>query len=131
MDVNSLPKTVTRQRRGCDLNPGPSAPESSTLTTRLPSYPILNYCLVNNNSTEYGRIISDLEGVLGDETSGGLGRRTDAGRVLGTHSELVVGGSFQQVVVAERALGDRFLHGPDPLRSSIFLHLRSEVQSSK
>jgi len=37
MGVNSLPKTVTRQRRGCDLNPGPSAPESSTLTTRLPS----------------------------------------------------------------------------------------------
>ena len=29
--MNSLPKTVTRQRRGCDLNPGPSAPESSTL----------------------------------------------------------------------------------------------------
>jgi len=23
MGVNSLPKTVTRQRRGCDLNPGP------------------------------------------------------------------------------------------------------------
>jgi len=36
MGVNSLPKTVTRQRRGCDLNPVPSAPESSTLTTRLP-----------------------------------------------------------------------------------------------
>ena len=30
MNVNSLPKTVTRQRRGCDLNPGPSAPEFST-----------------------------------------------------------------------------------------------------
>ena len=39
MGVNSLPKTVTRQRRGCDLNPGPYAPESSTLTTRLPSHP--------------------------------------------------------------------------------------------
>ena len=39
MGVNSLPKTVTRQRRGCDLNPGPSAPESCTLTTRLPSHP--------------------------------------------------------------------------------------------
>ena len=39
MDVNSLPKTVTRQRRDCDLNPGTSAPESSTLTTRLPSHP--------------------------------------------------------------------------------------------
>ena len=41
MGVNCLPKTVTRQRRGCDLNPGPSALESSTLTTRLPSHPIL------------------------------------------------------------------------------------------
>jgi len=30
MGVNSLPKTVTRQRRSCDLNPGPTAPESST-----------------------------------------------------------------------------------------------------
>ena len=29
----SLPKTVTRQRHDCDLNPGHSAPESSTLTT--------------------------------------------------------------------------------------------------
>jgi len=38
MGVNSVPKTVTRQRRDCDLNPGPSAPESSTLTTRLPSH---------------------------------------------------------------------------------------------
>jgi len=36
MGVNSLHKTVTRQRRGCDLNPGPTAPEFSTLTTRLP-----------------------------------------------------------------------------------------------
>jgi len=40
MGVNSLPKTVTRQRHGCDLNPGPSVPESSTLTTRLPSHPV-------------------------------------------------------------------------------------------
>jgi len=39
MGVNSLPKTVTRQRRDCDLNPGPTAPESSTLTTRLASHP--------------------------------------------------------------------------------------------
>ena len=39
MGVNSLPKTVTRQRRHCDLNPDPSAPESRTLTTRLPSHP--------------------------------------------------------------------------------------------
>ena len=37
--MNSLPKTVTRQRRDCDLKPGPSVPESSTLTTRLPSHP--------------------------------------------------------------------------------------------
>jgi len=38
--VNSLPKTVTPQRSDCDLNLGPSAPESSTLTTRLPSHPL-------------------------------------------------------------------------------------------
>ena len=40
MGVNSLPKTVTRQRRDYDLNPDPSAPESSTLTTRLPSHAV-------------------------------------------------------------------------------------------
>jgi len=44
MGVNSLPKTVIRQRRGCDLNPGPSAPESSTLTSRLPSHPLTIQC---------------------------------------------------------------------------------------
>jgi len=37
--VNSLPENVTRQHRGCGLNPGPIAPESSTLTTQLPSHP--------------------------------------------------------------------------------------------
>jgi len=45
MGVNSLPKTVTRQRRVCDLNQGPSAPESSMLTTRLQSHlgnPVVN-----------------------------------------------------------------------------------------
>jgi len=36
MGVISLPKTATRQRRDCDLITGPSAPECSTLTTRLP-----------------------------------------------------------------------------------------------
>ena len=35
MGVNSLPKTVARQRRDCDLNPGPSAPESSTLKAKF------------------------------------------------------------------------------------------------
>jgi len=41
MGVNSLPKTVTQQRRDCDLNPGPTAPESSTLTTWLLSHPLM------------------------------------------------------------------------------------------
>jgi len=48
MGVNSLPKTVTRQRRGCDLNPGPSAPESSTITTRIPSHPSMSIVLINS-----------------------------------------------------------------------------------
>jgi len=38
MGVNSLPKTVNRQRRGCNLYPGRTAPESSTLTARLPGH---------------------------------------------------------------------------------------------
>ena len=42
MGVNCLPETVARQRRGCNLNPGPSAPESSTLNTRLLSHEILS-----------------------------------------------------------------------------------------
>ena len=35
MGVNSLTKTVTRQRRDYDFNPYHSAQESSPLTTRL------------------------------------------------------------------------------------------------
>ena len=60
--MNNLPKTVTRQRRSCDLNPGPSAPESSTLTTRLGQHifaraqiPILGsviYSALNQMKTE-------------------------------------------------------------------------------
>ena len=49
MGVNSLPKTVTGQRRGCDLNPGHTATESSTLTTRIPSHP--SDCTRNNLDT--------------------------------------------------------------------------------
>jgi len=51
MGVNSLHKTVTGQRRDCDLNPGPSAPESSTLTTRLPSHPDLRKNFGNTASS--------------------------------------------------------------------------------
>ena len=38
MGASSL-QSVTRQRRDCNLNRGPSAPESSMLTTRLLSHP--------------------------------------------------------------------------------------------
>jgi len=49
MGVNSLPKTGIRQRHDCDLNLGPSAPESSTLTTRLSSHPKGTYTLICGN----------------------------------------------------------------------------------
>jgi len=52
MGVSSLPKTVSRQRRDCDLNPGPSAPESSTLTNRLPSHPSLMVMIVKESEHE-------------------------------------------------------------------------------
>jgi len=34
--------TERRVRRDCDLNPGPSAQESSPLTTRLLRHPVIN-----------------------------------------------------------------------------------------
>ena len=57
MGVNSLPKTVTRQRRDCDLNPGPSAPESSTLTTRLPSHQISTVLVDENKRRKHEKKI--------------------------------------------------------------------------
>ena len=53
MGVNSLPKTDTRQRRDCDLNPDPSAPESSTLTTRLPSRLLWRLITLDMNNEHY------------------------------------------------------------------------------
>ena len=50
MGVNSLPKSVTRERHGCDLNPSPSAPVSCTVTTRLPSHP---YVKVADDRQQY------------------------------------------------------------------------------
>jgi len=47
MGVNSLPNTVTRPRRDCELNPGPSAPESSALTIRLLSHPNKIICYLS------------------------------------------------------------------------------------
>ena len=61
MGVNSLPKTVTRQRRGCDLNPSPSAPESSTLTTRLPSHPSVIGCTIYTSVRPCQLVPSDQE----------------------------------------------------------------------
>jgi len=53
MGVNSLPKTVTRHRRDCNLNPGPSAPESSTLTTRLHRATLNEFTLTELFSTQF------------------------------------------------------------------------------
>ena len=79
MGVNSLPKTATRQRRDCDLNAGPSAPESSTLTAQLPScgaskisqsyctgqWPVANSEIVRVCVAAYGDEFHDEEGCGG------------------------------------------------------------------
>jgi len=57
MGVNSLPKIVTRPSRDCDLNPGPSVPESSTLTTRLLSHPISYGINIQTLATESSTIM--------------------------------------------------------------------------
>jgi len=59
--VNSLPKTVTRQRRSCDLNPGPSVPESSMLTTQLPSRLVSDLIKTKNQTAiENGKMNNSL-----------------------------------------------------------------------
>jgi len=63
MGVNSLPKTVTRQRRGCDLNPGPTAPESSTLTTRLPSSVLTKFHLHGEQIVSRNNVVVMVGGV--------------------------------------------------------------------
>jgi len=85
MGVNSLPKTVTRQRRDCDLNPGPSAPESSTLTTRLQSHPIRHYAfelqhVYSSNNNNVGHIERDNGFAL---CSGRESRHRNAFRIIG------------------------------------------------
>jgi len=53
--VSSLSKTVTRQRRDCDMNPGllRLSTQYSTLTTRLPSHPhIIKRALLRANCKE-------------------------------------------------------------------------------
>ena len=95
MGVNSLPKTVTRQRRDCDLNPGPSAPESCTLTSRLPSHQRNVYVIIvsqgrtpttvwrrrhsrGRTATDRGR--SGLPAVAGPRRRGRRGRSAASGR---------------------------------------------------
>jgi len=71
--MNSLPSTVTRQRLGCDLNPGPTAPESSMLTTRLPSHPqkLDKFCnipprsqFVGNVQMKHSSTVSEIDNFL-------------------------------------------------------------------
>ena len=60
MGVNSLPKTVTRQRRDCDLNPGSSALESSKHASRsVANYratPVINIGIFKNIATYIWRV---------------------------------------------------------------------------
>jgi len=88
MGVNSLPKTVTRQRRSCDLNPGPSAPESSTLTTRLPSHPLI--ILADRFSTIFtGKFLGpDLS--PGQSPGRGQGQRQGSGLLFSSKKMIAV-----------------------------------------
>jgi len=55
MGVNSSPKTVTRQRRGCDLNPGLLRLRLA-LTHRLPSHPVSVSVLVVKAETHEPKV---------------------------------------------------------------------------
>ena len=87
MGVNSLPKTATRQRRDCDLNPGLTAPESSTLTTRLPSHPVLVTLVYRTAQLHAGYVLSGASyksthvGRPGGSVTDGFHKMSGSGRV--------------------------------------------------
>ena len=54
MGVNSLLKTVTRPHHDYNLNPGPSVPESSTLTTEPPKWSS------STNNLEFNQVKTDV-----------------------------------------------------------------------
>ena len=85
--MNSLHKTVTRQRRGCDLNPGPSAPESSTLTTRLPSHalPLPSANIGGTHERDHGQVPGGGESRLGGARVLGADEGDGAGGVQPRH----------------------------------------------
>ena len=65
--MNSLPKIVTRQSQDCDLNPGPSAPESSQSNhsaRRLPSHPVYGRSYISSvgylfsNTSPVGEVVT-------------------------------------------------------------------------
>ena len=89
MCVNSLPKTVTRQRRGC-VNPSPSAPESSTLTTACKNIETFSYiCRVDCryrvvDSTQWSSLSDITAGTttLVDNDNNSAARSLDSGSVV-------------------------------------------------
>jgi len=71
--VNSFPTTVTRQRRDCDLN---CRPESSTLTSRLPSHPLLGIGKGKDNLYSIAeRRVPELIPVLGSQPAGDVSHK--------------------------------------------------------
>ena len=98
--MSSLPKTVTRQRRGCDLNPGPSAPESSTLTTRPPACRLASEksARAPGDDVDDERIADDAE----DERGQVDGQRDDTDDALIVHTHAASGRTAATRRVARR-----------------------------
>ena len=90
MGVNSLPTTVTRRRRGCDLKTGPTAPESSTLTTRLPSHPgrLINQVEIDVSDIAYRNcsVVAGSSCIASGSVSGSLSMTEDAADAAGRPS---------------------------------------------
>ena len=120
MGVSSLPKkTVTRQRRDFDLNPGPSAPESSTLTTRLPSH-----------LHTVTRELSNAVCADSSRRGGRRGRRSSEGRERASrsacHVDRLHGGIRRRQAVDERAgHGRRHQRLPGPRVAAEARHRRA------
>ena len=56
--VNNLPKVVSRQRRGRELNSQPASCKSNALATRLPSHPVARFECLNTISLDLLQFIN-------------------------------------------------------------------------
>ena len=120
-----MPETVTRRRRDCDLNPGRTAPESSTPSPRLPSHhPHAVALHVSRYSASMRCVFAELDPFRSTPTAPQCRPGAGGRRVPGTSSVLYIDGGAPSGVSPPPP-------PPPPAVRSAIRHVRCERQSSR